>query len=68
MTESDPRTAADRSGPLSSAAPDLSGPPVTPHPPASSAVPWGTLMVVGLLLLSLLWLWTLVLGIQQGRA
>ncbi|MFC4427219.1 hypothetical protein [Deinococcus navajonensis] len=31
-------------------------------------VPIGTLMVVATVVLSIIWLWTLVLGIQQGRS
>jgi hypothetical protein len=69
MTESDARTAVETPGtPPSPTAQQLTVPPAAPHSPPSSAVPWGTLMVVGVLLLSILWLWTLVLGIQQGRA
>ncbi|WP_019587137.1 hypothetical protein [Deinococcus apachensis] len=33
-----------------------------------SVVPVGTLMLVAVVLLSIIWLWMLVLGIQQGRA
>ncbi len=31
-------------------------------------VPVGTLTVVATVVLSIIWLWTLVLGIQQGRS
>ncbi|EYB69403.1 hypothetical protein DEIPH_ctg008orf0136 [Deinococcus phoenicis] len=42
-----------------------------PHSPprkTPSVVPLGTLMLIAVLLLSIIWLWMLVLGIQQGRA
>ncbi|MFB9991146.1 hypothetical protein ACFFLM_03995 [Deinococcus oregonensis] len=69
MTEPDVPTVVQAPGtPPSSPAQPSSAPLVPAHPPASSVVPWGTLMVIGVLLLSLLWMWTLVLGIQQGRA
>lgn len=35
--------------------------------PRPGVVPIGTLMVIAVLLLTLIWLWMLVLGIQQGR-
>ena len=38
-------------------------------PPAQRGpAPVGTLVVIGVLLLSIIWLWMLVLGILQGRA
>lgn len=38
-------------------------------PPAERGpAPVGTLVVIGVLLLSIIWLWMLVLGILQGRA
>ncbi|WP_156103485.1 hypothetical protein [Deinococcus sp. YIM 77859] len=51
----------------------MSRPPLDPGPhqeqePQRSVVPVGTLMLVAVVLLSILWLWMLVLGIQQGRA
>ncbi|UQN09475.1 hypothetical protein [Deinococcus sp. QL22] len=58
LTESKVQTVVQSPGP----------PPPSPPLTASAVVPWGTLMVIGVLLLSVLWLWTLVLGIQQGRA
>ncbi|THF69212.1 hypothetical protein E7T06_13130 [Deinococcus sp. Arct2-2] len=61
LTEPEVQTVVQPPGPPPSS-------PASPHPPASPVVPWGTLMVIGVLLLSILWLWTLVLGIQQGRA
>lgn len=49
--------------------PGPSGPPSS-EPPREKAhvVPLGTLMLIATLLLSIIWLWMLVLGIQQGRA
>lgn len=46
------------------------GAPMPPEPPREKAhvVPLGTLMLIAALLLSIIWLWMLVLGIQQGRA
>ncbi|CAM3629550.1 hypothetical protein [Deinococcus frigens] len=35
---------------------------------ARGPAPIGTLVVVALVVLSIIWLWMLVLGIQQGRA
>lgn len=51
----------------------MSRPPLTQGPhegqkPRRSVVPVGTLMLIAVLLLSIIWLWMLVLGIQQGRA
>lgn len=51
----------------------VSRPPLTQGPhegqkPRRSVVPVGTLMLIAVLLLSIIWLWMLVLGIQQGRA
>ncbi|WP_165795450.1 hypothetical protein [Deinococcus koreensis] len=46
-------------------------PAPVPHaaPPGERGpAPIGTLFVIGVLLLSIIWLWMLVLGIQQGRA
>ncbi|MFC6663498.1 hypothetical protein [Deinococcus multiflagellatus] len=46
-------------------------PPPAPERPARRpvhVVPVGTLTVVATVLLSIVWLWMLVLGIQQGRA
>lgn len=41
----------------------------TPHEPhGPGVIPVGTLMLVAVVLLSIVWLWMLVLGIQQGRA
>ncbi|WP_198296266.1 hypothetical protein [Deinococcus sp. DB0503] len=37
-------------------------------PKKPSVVPVGTLMLLAVLLLSIIWLWMLVLGVQQGRA
>ena len=38
-------------------------------PPAQRGpAPVGTLVVIGVLLLSIIWLWMLVLGILQGQA
>lgn len=46
--------------------------PPEPTPPEERGkphvVPIGTLMLIAVLLLSITWLWMLVLGIQQGRA
>jgi hypothetical protein len=38
-----------------------------PQPEARGPAPIGTLVVVALVVLSIIWLWMLVLGIQQGR-
>ena len=39
-----------------------------PHQPeAHGPAPIGTLVVVAVVVLSIIWLWMLVLGIQQGR-
>ncbi|MEW6421034.1 MAG: hypothetical protein AB1511_04805 [Deinococcota bacterium] len=50
----------------------MSRPPLghDPHdvPKKPGVVPVGTLMLLAVLLLSIIWLWMLVLGIQQGRA
>lgn len=50
--------------------PEETEPPVPqhepPHPPG--VVPVGTLMLVAVVLLCIVWLWMLVLGLQQGRA
>lgn len=40
----------------------------TPDGHGPRVVPVGTLMLVAVVLLSIIWLWMLVLGIQQGRA
>ncbi|MDL2342935.1 hypothetical protein QOL99_02100 [Deinococcus sp. MIMF12] len=57
----------------------MTKPPVRPHQPPRAqdaahdphsrpgVVPIGTLMVIAVLMLTLIWLWMLVLGIQQGR-
>lgn len=37
-------------------------------PEERGPAPIGTLFVIGVLVLSIIWLWMLVLGIQQGRA
>ena len=53
------------------AAPQVSRLPLPPEPPQEpepGPVPLGTLFVIALLLLSLLGMWMLVLGVQQGRA
>lgn len=42
--------------------------PVSHEHRGPSVVPVGTLMLVAVVLLSIIWLWMLVLGIQQGRA
>ncbi|WP_158679799.1 hypothetical protein [Deinococcus sp. NW-56] len=54
-----PPTPPDRTPPAQDAA----------HEPHSrpGAAPIGTLMVIAVLMLTLIWLWMLVLGIQQGR-
>lgn len=57
----------------------MTRPPTPPNPNRSDrlpesprekahVVPLGTLMLIAVLLLSIIWLWMLVLGIQQGRA
>ncbi|QLG09999.1 hypothetical protein HLB42_03875 [Deinococcus sp. D7000] len=38
-----------------------------PEPAVRGPAPIGTLVVVGIVVLSIIWLWMLVLGIQQGR-
>ena len=38
-----------------------------PRPEVRGPAPIGTLVVVGLVVLSVIWLWMLVLGVQQGR-
>lgn len=43
-------------------------PPAAAHPQERGPAPVGTLVVIGVLLLSIIWLWMLVLGILQGRA
>ncbi|WP_157469077.1 hypothetical protein [Deinococcus murrayi] len=52
-------------------------PASTDRPPAQEAAPEehapgtapiGTLMVVAVLVLTMIWLWMLVLGVQQGRS
>ena len=43
--------------------------PLPPQEPqARGPAPIGTLVVVAVVVLSIIWLWMLVLGIQQGRA
>ncbi|MDV6374519.1 hypothetical protein [Deinococcus arenicola] len=39
-----------------------------PQEETRGPAPIGTLLVVALVVLSIIWLWMLVLGIQQGRA
>lgn len=41
--------------------------PPEQEPQTRGPAPIGTLVVVGLVVLSIIWLWMLVLGIQQGR-
>ncbi|CAM3278721.1 hypothetical protein DESA109040_06370 [Deinococcus saxicola] len=38
------------------------------EPETRGPAPIGTLVVVAVVVLSIIWLWMLVLGIQQGRA
>lgn len=52
--------------PPSSKAP--SQPPADELPTHRSPMPLGTLMVVGVVVLVTLFMWMLVLGVQQGRA
>lgn len=42
--------------------------PPQPEVQARGPAPIGTLVVVAAVVLSIIWLWMLVLGIQQGRA
>lgn len=50
-------------------APETPPPPPVHEPPAERGpVPLGTLMVVGVVVLVTLFMWMLVLGVQQGRA
>lgn len=43
-------------------------PPAHESPAERGPVPLGTLMVVGVVVLVTLFMWMLVLGVQQGRA
>ncbi|WP_181391995.1 hypothetical protein [Deinococcus irradiatisoli] len=49
---------------------DADAPRALPIEPAEERgpAPVGTLVVIAILLLSIVWLWMLVLGVQQGRA
>lgn len=56
---------------LPPSAPETPPPPPVHEPPAERGpgpVPLGTLMVVGVVVLVTLFMWMLVLGVQQGRA